>query len=135
MNWDNYECEGQINIFDFIKPDNKNQNFSWDNDINIIYDKICDLAEKFNITIANSEWKVWSHVPQFGYRMSVTLHLKKETLQDDFWNDLNSIVEYGKQKEIEISPMQPFFISADRNGCMHIFSTFMDKARRKIKSY
>ena len=129
------QLEGQMNIFDFLKPvETTKPSFSWDKDINIIHEKICNLAEKFNIPVKRAEWDVWNHVPQFGYRMSITLDLKHSDIENgELWIELDDIVTYGKQKNIEVYPMSPIFLGNDRDGWMHIFSTFMDKERRKIK--
>ena len=127
-----YQLEGQMNIFDFLKPVEKEPSFSWDKDINTIHEKIRDLAEKLNIPMKRAEWDVWNHVPQFGYRMSITLDLTRSDVEKgELWIALDEIVAYGKQRNIEISPMSPIFLGDSKNGWMHIFSTFMDKERRK----
>lgn len=129
-----YQLEGQMNIFDFLKPVEITPCFSWDKDINVIHEKICNMAEKFNIPMKKAEWDVWNHVPQFGYRMSITLDLKHSDVEnEELWNEMDDIVAYGKQQNVEISPMTPIFLGNDRDGWMHIFSTFMDKERRKVK--
>ena len=127
-----YQLEGQMNIFDFLKPVEEKPSFSWDKDINNIHEKIRDLAEKLNIPMRRAEWDVWNHVPQFGYRMSITLDLTRSDVEKgELWIALDEIVDYGKQRNIEISPMSPIFLGNNKNGWMHIFSTFMDKERRK----
>lgn len=129
------QLEGQMDIFDFLKSvETTKPSFSWDKDINVIHEKICTLAKNLNIPMSRAEWDVWDHVPQYGYRMSITLNLTQESVkQKEFWTALDEIVVYGKKKEIEIYPMQPMFIGSNRNGSMYIFSTFMDKGRRKIR--
>lgn len=132
------QLDGQLTIFDYIKTlsgEKEKEKFSWDDDINDIYENIVKLTEKFNIPIKNAEWSIWGHVPQYGYRMSLTIELCKERQNEiiEFLTQLNEIVEYADKREIELSPMQPVFIGSDRNGWMHIFSTFNDKKRRNRK--
>lgn len=133
MSKHNFAISGQLSIFDILNPTPLKQTFSWDDDINIIHESIINLAEKFNLRTSGSKWEVWNHVPQFGFRMSVSLHMMQEQLVDEFWDELNEIVNYAKQKKIELSPMAPTFIRNDEEGWMHIFSMFLDRERQKIR--
>lgn len=130
--FNDYEVEGQMSIFDFVQNSTKNEDFSWDDDINSIYKMITTLASEYNIPVSKAEWSIWGHVPQFGYRMSITLDVEKSQLTDDLWQRLKSIIEYAESKRIEISPMTPVFLGSEK-GWMHIFSTFLDRERQKIK--
>lgn len=123
----------QINIFDLLEPD-KPKAFCWDNDINEIHKRLKDVCEKFNLKNSREDWRVWGHVPQFGYRLSFDIVVTKEILeQDDFWESINSVVEYAKSRNVELSPFEPYFFGGRNETAMTIFSTFMDPQRRKRK--
>ena len=124
---------GQISIFDSLEPERENL-FSWDRDINNILEKLKQLAEIHNLKIVKQEWKVWEHVPQFGFRMSVRMEATRGVVEnDDFWNGLNAIIEYAKTLRIELSPFQPYFFGGKNTTTMSIFTTFLDAERRNRK--
>ena len=64
---DKYKCEEQMDLFDYIKPNTTT--FCWDEDINIILDKLKELAESYSLEIRKTEFKIWEHVPHLGYRL------------------------------------------------------------------
>lgn len=108
-----------------VLGDKKIPRFSWDTDINVIHNRLVQLVEKHGLSISDDEWSIWSHVPQYGYRMAMAVESDKFT--EEFLAELGEIVEYAKTKKIEISPMDAYL------GTMHIYSTFEDKERRKRK--
>ena len=127
----------QLDIFSFLDETGEDStdtySFSWDSDINEIYSKLTALASKYRLSIGKTEWAIWEHVPQYGYRMTFTISLRKEDMTDKFLSDLSETVEFAKRKKVEISPAQPLFYKDDEKANMYIFSTFMDKERQKIK--
>ena len=125
----------QINLFDLFERESERK-FSWDDDINEIHRRLKELARKYNLEIAREEWKVWGHVPQFGYRMSIGLVVTRDIVdKDDFWDDLNKIIEEAKSKQVELSPFQPYFFGGRNTTTMSIFTTFMDLKRQKRKEW
>ena len=127
-----YECDGQMSLFDFMDSPNETE-FCWDKDINEIHRQILELADKHNLTTRDAEWEIWNHVPQFGYRMTILLNVYKEDLTDELYDDLNKIVDFAKKRHIDLTPFQPFFLGEDRQSYFYISTTFIDKARQKIK--
>ena len=94
-----------------------------------------NFARSNNLKIAREEWKVWEHVPQFGFRMSIGLEVTREIVEeDDFWNGLDEIVKNAKIRKIELSPFAPYFFNGSNTTIMSIFTTFMDNERRKVKN-
>lgn len=125
----------QISIFDFLDTD-KPKSFSWDDDINEILEKLKQFANTYNLEISKQEWKIWEHVPQFGYRMSVGLEVTRSIVErDDFWDGINAIIDYAKSLKIELSPFQPYFFGGQSTTTMSIFTTFLDAERRKRKEW
>ena len=135
----NYECDGQMDIFDFLLPvadkssEGETKAFCWDNDINEIHQRIVSLASKYGLNIAKSEFRIWDHVPQYGYRMTVDLRMKRTDMTEALNNDLAEIEDFAKGRKVEISPTMPQFFRTDEFASMYIFSTFMDKERQKRK--
>ena len=125
--------QGQMSLFDFIEPTIKE--FSWDADINGIHAEIVDMASRMHIDVTKEAWEVWNHVPQYGYRMSLTLDVTKEHLTDEFFNEMDKIIAEALKRNIEISFTMPYFIG-ERNRpltSMYVYSTFLDKERKKRK--
>lgn len=125
----------QLDIFSYLQPKEK-EKYCFDDDINEIHEKLIDISEKYNITIYRDEFAIWSHVPQYGYRMSLGMKVTREDLRnDDFQKDIDDIVEIAKEKEVELSPMWGaiFFFKEEETANLSIYSTFMDKKRQKIK--
>lgn len=120
--------KGQMNLFDFLHE----SPFCWDDDINEIYTLLLQLVDVFQMKVGKADWKIWDHVPQFGYRMTFDIILKKEQYTETFLKELDRIVSFAKKREIELSPFAPHFFGAE-TGHMHIFSTFEDKKRQKIR--
>lgn len=116
-----------------VLGDKKIPRFSWDDDINEIHRRLVELVEKHKLSVYSEEWAIWSHVPQYGYRMDFQIDGLQKMFTDAFMGELGKIVEYAKENQIELSPMQPHFFNADEVGTMYVYSTFMDKERRKRK--
>ena len=126
-----YECDGQMSLSDFMDSP-KDMEFCWDKDINEIRSKLVDIADKHNIK-HTSEWDIWNHVPQFGYRMSFYLEISKSDYTQNLLDELNEVVEFAKDRKVELSIMNPFFFHSGDKTTMSIYSTFNDKERRKVK--
>ena len=123
------ESYDQLNIFSFL--DIQHEQFCWDNDINNIYDRLTALVSKHNLTCDKAKWEIWEHVPQYGYRMTFTIQHTYQTYTDDFITELSEIVDFAKSRNVELSPHEPHFFGDI--GYMYIYSTFMDKKRRKVR--
>ena len=130
--FDNYNCVGQMSLFDFIEDENKA--FCWDEDINELKRRLHGVADKYGIAVSTEEWEVWKHVPKLGYRMSFHLAVTKENLRDvEFQTDIDNIVEYGKSRKVEVSPMWGacLFYGDKKTANLFITTLFMDKERRR----
>lgn len=125
----------QLDIFSYMQPQEK-EKYCFDDDINEIHEKLIEIANKCKISIGRDEFTIWSHVPQYGYRMDFEMKVAREDLRnDDFQKDIDDIAEIAKEKEVELSPMwgSIFFFKEDEIATLSIYSTFMDKKRQKIK--
>lgn len=162
--FDNYECEGQMSLFDYIDPppaeellpcdscgycsqgccdypvtpddycvlgDKKIPKFSWDTDVNEIHYQLMNLVERHGLAVGDKEWTIWSHVPQYGYRMWIDVEGTKGQFTEAFFEDLQEVVDFAKERKIELSPSMPMFFNDYELEPMYISSTFMDKERRK----
>ena len=129
-----YECEGQMDLFDFIEV--KNKSFCWDDDINEIVEKIKDISGNYRLEIGKTEFRIWEHVPHLGYRLWIDVRGTKEQLYDEkFQNDITGIVGYAKSRGIELTPMWGacwFFREGDI-GRLSFSTLFIDQQRRKRK--
>ena len=131
---DKYECDGQIGLFDYIEPNQ--ESFCWDNDINIILDKLKKLADTYKLEIGKTEFRIWGHVPHLGYRLWLEVKGTKEELYaENFQKDINLLVADSKQKNIELTPMWGacMFFKNEEKGSLYITTMFLDKARQKRK--
>lgn len=125
----------QLDIFSYLQPQEK-EKYCFDDDINEIHEKLIEIANKYRISICRDEFTIWSHVPQYGYRMALGMKVTREDLRnDDFQKDIDDIVEIAKEKEVELSPMWGaiFFFKEDKIATLSFYTTFMDKKRQKIK--
>lgn len=131
-----YECSGQMQLFDYIEKDSNT--FSWDDDINAIVKELEDLAGAYGLEVGKAEFTVWEHVPHLGYRLWLDiLGTKDELFRENFQNDVGSIVELAKSKNVELTPMWGacmfFGNSEDEKARLHFTTMFMDKQRQHRK--
>lgn len=125
----------QLNIFSIIGP-KKEEKYCFDDDINEIHTKLIEISKKYNLSISNDSFEIWSHVPHFGYRMDLRIEVTKEILKNQqFQKDIDDIVDFAKQKDVELTPMNRgiFFSKGEGTATLVIYSTFLDKKRQKIK--
>ena len=136
--FDKYECDGQMNIFDYITPEQPQTVFCWDSDINEIVQSLQDLVTAYKLEIGKTEFKVWNHVPNLGYRLWFEIKVTREELsREDFRADIIKLVAKVKEKNVELSPMWGacMFFSKDENekGRLAFTTMFKDKARQRRK--
>lgn len=127
----------QLNMFSFLE-DAPQKIFSWDDDINEIHRRLCDLSIKYGLDISGESWKVWEHAKEYGYRMSFHLKVTREIAKNEsFFKDIEGIVEFAKTKNIDLSPMYNavFFFSGENTATLTFFTDFLDKQRRQRKSW
>lgn len=120
---------GQLSLFDYV--DNAAEKFCFDDDINEIVMKLDALTEKYGLK-AKKSFSIWSHVPQYGYRLDYDISYSEEKPRK-FYEELDSIILDAKMKKIELSPFDNYVSGKDGFYRMYIYSTYMDKERRKIK--
>ena len=135
---DKYECDGQMNLFDYITPEQGQTSFCWDNDINEIVEKLEKLADAYNLEVGKAEFKIWAHVPHLGYRLWVDIKgTRTELYREDFRIDVAKLVADAKQKNVELTPMWGacMFFTKDENekGRLSFTTMFMDKSRQRRK--
>lgn len=125
----------QLDIFSYLKPQTK-EKFCFDNDINEIHDRLLEIAERYGIEIGKCGFTIWSHVPQYGYRLWLDTRVTRDNLNDeDYMRDIENAVEFAKERNVELSCMTGacFFYHGKDTASLSFSTTFMDKARRKIK--
>lgn len=125
-----------MQLFDYIEKDSNT--FSWDDDINAIVKELEDLAGAYGLEVGKAEFTVWEHVPHLGYRLWLdVLGTKAELFRDNFQNDVGSIVELAKSKNVELTPMWGavmFFRNTENEKArLHFTTMFMDKQRQRRK--
>jgi hypothetical protein len=112
------------------------EKYCFDDDTNEMRNRLIEIADKYGISIERDEFTIWSHVPQYGYRMNLGMKVTKEDFgNEDFQKDIDDVVEIAKQREIELSPMwgAVFFFREDEVATLSFYTTFIDKKRQKIK--
>ncbi len=125
----------QLDIFSYLQPQEKKK-YCFDDDINEIHGRLIDVADKYGISIERDEFTIWSHVPQYGYRMNLGMKVTREDLRNEnFQKDIDNIVEFSKEKGVELSPMWGaiFYFKEDKTATLSFYTTFMDKKRQRIK--
>lgn len=133
-----YECDGQMNLFDYITPEQGQTSFCWDNDINEIVEKLEKLAGAYGLEIGKAEFRIWDHVPHLGYRLWVDIKgTRTELFNEDFRIDVAKLAADAKQKNVELTPMWGacMFFTRDENekGRLSFSTLFIDKARQRRK--
>ena len=136
--FDKYECNGQMNLFDYITPEQGQTSFCWDNDINEIVEKLEKLADAYNLEFGKAEFKIWDHVPHLGYRLWVDIKgTRTELYREDFRIDVAKLTADAKQRNVELTPMWGacMFLGRDENekGRLAFTTMFMDKTRQRRK--
>lgn len=124
----------QLDIFSYLQPQVE-EKYCFDDDINEIHAKLIEIAKKNGIKIDKDEFTVWSHVPQYGYRLWLDMEVTKEKLNDNnFQSDIEKVTEFAKQRNVELSCMNGacFFYRGEDTASLQFSTTFMDKERRKI---
>ena len=127
----------QLNIFSFME-DSPKKTFSWDDDINEIHQRLHDLSGKYGLDVSGERWDIWEHAKEYGYRMSFYLKVTREIAKNErFFQDIEGIVKFAKTKNIELSPMYNavFFFSGENTATLTFYTNFLDKQRRKRKSW
>ena len=118
--------------------DQKNikDDYCWDDDINEIHSMLISLAEQYDLSVSIDEFTVWPHVPQYGYRLWLSMEVTKEILKNnDFQEEIQKITEFSKQRSVELSCMigACFFYEGDSTAGLSFSTMFMDKKRQRIK--
>lgn len=124
----------QLNIFLFLQ--NQEQSYCFDEDINEIHKKLVKIAEKYGTEIGKDEFIIWSHVPQYGYRLWLDMRVTRDNLCDEkFMSDIEQVEKFAKERDIELSCMigACFFYRGEDTASLSFSTTFMDKKRQKIK--
>lgn len=133
---DKYECNGQMNLFDYIESEKKS--FCWDNDINELLERLYNLASQYELEMGKAEFRIWEHVPHLGYRLWVDIIGTREELRNEnFQKDIAILVEYAKNRQVELSPMWGacmFFARDEKEkGRLSLSTMFLDKQRQRRK--
>lgn len=114
---DNYVCDGQMSIFDFIKPTNESK-FP-----GIIGQLDKELTERLGIN--DSKYEVWSHVPNLGKRYS---------LYGDIDNafDITDIIEKYKPLNLEISCIGHKSVFDNNKFTIHISTLWTTNGHKEM---
>lgn len=131
MNWDTYECEGQMSIFDILQPGFR----CWDEDINYIEKQLTAITKETGYENGKTDFRVWSHVPQYGFRLSHTIKIHKGNPKErEFLDRMDALVEEAKKRNVELSPMwgSLFWYGDDKTANLYCYSLFLDgRTKRK----
>ena len=133
---DKYECEGQMQLFDFIERTDKY--FCWDDDINEIVERLKEIAGSYGLEVGKAEFTVWDHVPNLGFRVWFDMMVNRiELKQEGFHADVTELVKHAKSKNVELTPMwgAVMFFTKDEEerARLHFTTMFMDKQRQHRK--
>lgn len=123
----------QLDLFSFLQTKEK---YCFDDDINEIHKRLIAISEKYKLKINSDEFKIWSHVPQYGYRLWLEMKVTKEILNNNnFQEDVEILTNFAKERNVELSCLTgACFFYKEKNTASLPFSTiFMDKKRQKIK--
>lgn len=125
----------QINIFSYLGQEAAGGQF-WDSDINEIHKMLKSLAKRNGLSISQDEFEIWPHVPQYGYRLWLTMEVTKGILKDEgFKKDIERLVDFAKGRDVELSCMigACFFFEGEDTAGLSFSTMFMDKKRRREK--
>lgn len=125
----------QLNIFSYLGQEAAGGQF-WDSDINEIHKMLKSLAKRNGLSISQDEFEIWPHVPQYGYRLWLTMEVTKGTLKDEgFKKDIERLVDFAKGRDVELSCMigACFFFEGEDTAGLSFSTMFMDKKRRREK--
>ena len=132
MNLDNYECEGQMTIFDFLRPGFR----CWDEDINYLEERLTEITDRYGYENGKTEFSIWDHVPNYGYRLSHTIKIHKGNPKErEFIDEIEDLIEEARKRDIELSPMWNglFFYDGSNTANLYCFSTFLDSRKKRKK--
>ena len=112
----------QLTIFGLVSPDDR---LCFDDDINEIIKMLDNICVRDNIaTSITKEWRIWTHVPRYGFRLSYIIDIK-EKLHKEFVDKLHEVIKFAEDRRIELS-------AHGIGNKIYLFSTFLDN-RQKVK--
>lgn len=119
--------ENQMTIWDILAPDEETK-FCDDDDINVIVEMLDEISDRHGLE-HEAEYRIWAHVPQFGYRLSYSMKVHRDTEISD---EIESVVRFADSRNIELSPMwgSTFFYD-DNEADFRIYSLFKDKRQKR----
>ncbi len=124
----------QLDIFSCLGQEDGGR--YWDSDINEIHRRLESLAEKNGLSISQDEFTIWPHVPQYGYRLWLTMDVTRGILKDEgFKQDIERLISFAKGRDVELSCMigACFFFEGEDTASLSFSTMFMDKKRQNIK--
>ena len=121
---------GQMSLFELLTPAKEGCLVTFDEDINEICRRLSSFAEKHGIGIGKTEFSIWDHAKENGYRLDYALIVTKEVLTELFFADLQEIVNFARTRNIELSPMNSLFWWKG-TAEMYVFSTYLDGRKKR----
>lgn len=119
------QLEGQMDIFDFLGHEEKERICKyWDKDVSDISDYVNKWCEETNSTISSESFRVWTHVPNLGYRLCIWVEFSEEVEEHNFM-ELQKEMDSYKNKKVEVS------INVVPNGRIMISTLFTDERKRR----
>lgn len=100
--------------------------FCFDADINEIIKRLDDICSGWSVSKIEKDWSIWSHVPQYGYRLTYLICTDSAT--DAFLSRIRDVRDYARTRniDIDISLMD----GSLEHTRLYIHSTFLDKRQR-----
>lgn len=120
----------QMSMYEILNPNR----FCWDEDINQIVEELDALVDKYGLDKRDPKWEIWSHVPQYGYRLTYTIKItRKQNDNDNFHDELQAISERAKEKKINLRSYAPHYFTedADEKASINVYSMFEDRRMKE----
>lgn len=96
MKLDNYFCDGQMDIFDFLGG---NTTTFKNAIIDELHNDLMDLIPEVKERQEKAKYSVWEHVPNLGKRYEIFIDIKSYPSE----KSLNDLVKKYKEKSLEVS--------------------------------
>lgn len=132
MNWNKYgDCDGQLNLFDFIAPTTKR----FPSIIQELSDEVKAIlvnGDNPGYTDDKDKYYIWEHVPNLGYRYELFINVKIDPDYDKKVDALEELKAKYIKEQLEVSiHCSP---SLFNDGYINLFVSSLWKDKKRAKN-
>lgn len=126
----NYQCDGQLSLFDFIitEPTEEDKP-TWDDDLNEMKTYFDAWAERNGSIATEFEFAIWHHCPEYGPRATMKACIPRSIYNRRITDELESRIKSYKGIDASLYVL-PSFGHSD-HAAFVVYTMFTDERRKK----